>query len=326
MSVDAKKVLSYRQLVEKYKTWCENVSTNLLNLGYPSLLQQFRGFRKQEVVTVLARPGVGKSILTLNFVLNYLECSDEIALVLSHEMAEAGIAERVMQLKLQIEGELIEAGFIGKDELLIRRASEQDTHLRNLYVIADRLEVHDIPEYIAHIERVYGKPVGVVVNDHLGLLKNKYYPKGDYFTVTDNMVKLYGYAKDLNIGVINVSQVSREEAKKQEMTMAGGKGSSEIEQSSDFVIIFDDVTEHKASPHEINLLNEIRAHRQDHIYKLMRIDIGKNRRSGNREPVYVLFDTKTILIQEYNVDILSQRREKYDVTEISAQASIWQEG
>ena len=74
MSVDAKKVLSYRQLVEKYKTWCENVSTNLLNLGYPSLLQQFRGFRKQEVVTVLARPGVGKSILTLNFVLNYLEC------------------------------------------------------------------------------------------------------------------------------------------------------------------------------------------------------------------------------------------------------------
>lgn len=323
--VDVKKVLYYPELVKIYSEWCENTEVNLLNLGFPSLHKQFRNFRKKEVLTVLARPGVGKSILTLNFVLNYLECSDELAVVFSLEMAEAGIAERIMQLKLQIEGALIEAGFIAKDELLMRKATEQNTHLENLVVVPSRIDVHDIPSYIDHIQTENGRPVGMILNDHLGLLRNKFYPKGDYFTTTDNMIKLYGYAKDLNIGIINVSQISREESKKMEISMAAGKGSGEIEQSSDFLIMFDEITERNASNYEHSLLAEIAAHKQEKIFKLMRIDIGKNRRMNAKDPIYALFDTKTILIQEYDVDILSQRREVYakKAEDISKQSELW---
>ena len=50
------------------------------------------------------------------------------------------------------------------------------------------------------------------------------------------MTKLYSHAKELDIAVINLSQVSRSDVKGNEarLSLFSGKGSGEVENSSDF--------------------------------------------------------------------------------------------
>lgn len=301
------KILSYGDLIKIYQKYCNNIDNNTLNLGYPSLERAIRNFRKQELLTVLARSGVGKSILTLNFILNYLEKAKEIALVFSLEMSDFSIAERIMQVKLSAEGEHIEKQFINNNKFMIDVAHEYEKSLSLLKIVPDRIDIHDIPEYVSYIANKFGTPVGIILTDHLGLLRNRVYQKDTYNRVSANMVMLYNYAKDLNVGIINVSQIGREDAKKESITLYSGKESGEIENSSDFVVSFETVLPDTKDMNESYMLDMVRATNNDKLYRLIKLTILKNRRSSNFDNViYVLLNTKTIQIFEYDETVLKR--------------------
>jgi len=303
-SISKGRVLSYEELVSIYKDYCVNVHINKINLGFPTLHSNFRSLRKQELLTILAKSGVGKSIIALNFAINFIECSDEIALIFSMEMSDFGIAERLMQIKLRMAGELIEKGFITKDPDLEYRALNGTVKFNNLLVVPDPLEIHQIPHYKKHIEETYKKKVGLIVCDHVGLLRNMFFPKGDYVTVTENMKTLYQYAKTLNVAIINVSQISREAAKQSQIGLHGGKGSGEIENSSDFVISVSAVTNNTLDGDESDKLAMIRAAGKQGLYRLLRIVTEKNRRGSESQNTYALFNTESIIVQEFSPDLL----------------------
>ena len=226
-------ILSYKDLIRIYKKYCKGIDSNVIHVGYPTLHGKIRGLRKQELMTIQALTGVGKSILLLNFILNFLNTSNELALIFSLEMADFGIAERIMQIRLKIEGELIEKGFISEDKSMIDDAEAQEKFLNRLHIVAKRVDVHEIPEYVRELVAKERVPVGLIGCDHVSILKNKYHPRDEYGRITDNMVKLYDYSKDLNVAILNVSQMARG---KLSSDLQAGKGSGEVENSSDFLI------------------------------------------------------------------------------------------
>lgn len=303
--IDKNKVLSYDELVDIYSNYCNNINVNKVNLGYPTLEKNIRNFRKQEVLTVLAKSGVGKSILTLNCALNYIEASEEIALILSLEMSDFSIAERTMQIKLKLDGKLIEDAFVEKDFNIISNAKECKDKMNNLKIVPYRMSVQDIPEYVTFVTKKFRKNVGLIICDHVGLLKNTDFKRDPYNRVTDNMQRMYNYSKDLNVAIISVSQVGREDARKDNINLFSGKESGEVENSSDFVISFEVVSTSKDTT-ELNMLNQIS---ESHLpYRLMKINILKNRRGSSYDPLYALFDTRTVIISEYHNNLLIKQK------------------
>jgi len=301
--IDKTKILSYGDMLDVYHNYCANLHTNIINLGYPLLESKIRNLRKQELITVLAQPGVGKSILTLNFVLNYLEKSEEIALVFSLEMSAFSILERTVQRKFLMAGEDVEKAFVSKDASTLGVIEKGHALLENFKVVPHRIDVKDIPEYVAYTARVYKKSVGLIVCDHVGLLQNSDYKQNAYARTTDNMQKLYNYSKDLNVGVINVSQIGREDSRKGKIDIFSGKESGEVENSSDYVISFEPVPKDTTFTDEVLMLSAIRASGKPFL--LMKINFLKTRRGGaDKSPVYALFDTRTIVISEYDSMLL----------------------
>ena len=165
-------------------------------------------------------------------------------------------------------------------------------------VINQRLDVNDIPNIIRQTEKQRNKKVSLLIIDHVSILKNRDFTRDPYGRITDNMVKLYDMAKYLNLAVINVSQISREEGKKDSLTVYAGKESGEVENSSDFLVAIELVNSNTTRENEVGMIEAIRRYKPGR-YCLMKLTFLKTRRN-KIEPLYVLFDTKTILMHEYN--------------------------
>lgn len=294
-------IYDYKRLLNNYKTYCSNVTDNIIDLGFPALQRSFRGLRKQELMTIIAKSGIGKSILTMNLICNYLLRSKELAVIFSLEMSAFSITERLLQLALLEKGEDIEEAFVKQDKQLISNAESVTNYDKKLFIVPARIDVAEIPDYIDTIEKEIKNKVGLVGIDYVGLLNNKYYPGDEYYRISDNMRRLYGYAKQLNVGIINVSQVSREDAK-QGLGLHSAKGSGEVENSSDFLITFEEVTQATLDDAELAMLHFVQKSKKP--YRLMKIVTKKTRRGQPNQSIYALLDTETVTVVEYDVSIL----------------------
>jgi replicative DNA helicase len=115
------------------------------------------------------------------------------------------------------------------------------------------------------------------------------------------MTKLYSYAKELDIAVINLSQVSRSDVKGNEngLSLFSGKGSGEVENSSDFYLTLEKVIENNKTEKEI--LEKLDLVKRNPNLDLLKLTIHKNRR-GKKGIVYVTFNRKNLRIKEFNAN------------------------
>jgi len=298
-------------LTDCYIDYAKNIDKKKINIGFPLLDEQMRGLRVQELLTVVAGTGIGKSALALNFLLNFVKKTNELTVLFSLEMSSIGIGERIFQIEMDKFGFEIENGFIKQDKKFIENCRGLKGSLNNLVIITNRIEVHSIPEYIKTIQNLRNDKVRLVCVDYLGLMDNNYFQKDEYLRVTDNMKKLYSYAKTENIAIINLSQTSRADVKDRNgnagLSLYSGKGSGEVENSSDFFITLEKIELEISGKMEQGLINKINAvlyYNEKHSTEsgeidLMKLVIHKNRR-GKKGVIYVTFNRKNLRIKEYN--------------------------
>lgn len=290
-------------LTDCFLDYANNIESRKIDLGFPELDKQIRGLRTQELLTVVAPTGIGKSALALNFLMNFVKSNDELTVLFSLEMSEVGIAERLFQIEFDLFGLEVEYNFIKKDSLFIQKCRELKQSLNNLVIVNKRIDVYSIPNCVKVLEKIKRKKVRLVCVDYIGLMKNKDFIQNEYLRITDNMTKLYSYAKELDIAVINLSQVSRSDVKGNEngLGLFSGKGSGEVENSSDFYLTLESVNESiKNTSDEIEKLNYIKS---NDFLDLLKLTIHKNRR-GKKGIIYVTFNRKNLRIQEFDKDNL----------------------
>ena len=298
-------------LTDCYIDYAENIEKRKIDFGFPLLDKEIRGLRTGELLTFVSATGIGKSALALNLLMNFAKKTDELTVLFSLEMSETGIGERIFQIELDKFGYEIENGFVKQDKKFIDNCRNLKKSLNNLVIITNRIEIHSIPDYIKIIEEIKEKKVRLICVDYLGLMDNKLFPKDEYLRITDNMKKLYSYAKTLDIAIINLSQTSRIDVKGNNngLNLYSGKGSGEVENSSDFFItlekvnIDDGLTSHK-SQELINKINAVRLYNEKYSKEKGELDflklvIHKNRRS-KKGTIYITFNRKNLRIKEFN--------------------------
>jgi len=214
-------------------------------------------------------------------------------------MSEVGIAERLFPIEFDVFGQEVENNFVKKDNSFIVKCRGLKQSLNDFVIVNKRIDVHSIPGCIKVIEKIKGKKVRLVCLDYIGLLKNKHFEQNEYSRITDNMSKLYSFAKELDIAIINLSQTSRVDVKGNEngLSLFSAKGSGEVENSSDFYLTLEKVIDNsKNTTDEIAKLNSVK---KDPNLDLLKLTLHKNRR-GKKGIIYITFNRKNLKIKEFN--------------------------
>ena len=288
-------------LVDAMVEFTDDIDSKKIDLGFPLLHAELRGLRVQELLTVIAGAGVGKSALNLNFMLNYAKATGELTILFSLEMSKVGIGERIFQIELDKYGYEVEKNFVANDEVFINQCRGLHSSLKNFILVTKRIDVHQIPVYVKIIEVMMGKKARLVGVDYIGLMGNHLFPKDEYARTTDNMIKIYSYAKELDVGILNLSQTSRADIKYGEaLTIHSGKSSGEVENSSDFVITLEVVLDDTRSVDEQGILSWLETYctAKNEALDLMRMTTQKNRRE-KKQIIYVILNRKNLRMTEY---------------------------
>jgi replicative DNA helicase len=209
--------------------------------GLKDLDELTGGFQAGNFVVIAARPAMGKSALVANIAEHVaLEKGRPVALF-SLEMSEAELAQRFISVRTKIKMDQLRNGGFARDKWpkILSAANElskaqlwiddsSDLSLLELRAKARRL----------HLQEKSRGGLGLVVVDYLQLMRPEDHSRGRVEQVGQISRGLKILARELEVPVIGVSQLSRapELRKPPEPMLSDLRESGQIEQDADLVI------------------------------------------------------------------------------------------
>lgn len=212
-----------------------------LTTGFNGLDNLLAGLQKSDLIILAARPSLGKSALGLNFALNAALHNKTPVGIFSLEMSKDQIIDRLI------------AGISGVDLWKLRTGKLSAQGVDNDFTkIQQALSVlSDIPIYIddtfsttvlqmkSMARRLQTeKGLGLIVVDYLQLMEPLNLQASPVQQVSENSRALKGLARELNIPVLVLSQLSRavEQRSPQVPRLSDLRQSGSIEQDADVVL------------------------------------------------------------------------------------------
>jgi replicative DNA helicase len=197
------------------------------------------GFQNAHLIIVAARPSMGKSALALQFALAGAQSLNGLAVaVFSLEMSREELSMRILCSEARIDLVRMKRGFLGRDEWgLILDAGARLENLPMLIDDTSSLSVLDVRTRVQRLQRQRG--VGMIVIVYLQLLSSTGRRKENrQQEVSEISRELKILAKDLNIPVIALSQLSRdvEQRNPPVPVLSDLRDSGAIEQDADLVM------------------------------------------------------------------------------------------
>ena len=214
-----------------------------LKTGLNDFDKKIGGLHKSDLIIVAGRPSMGKTAFATNIASNICNKKKKEnktnVLFFSLEMSSEQLATRILSELSQISSEGIRTGNLSKTDFeKIVRASEK---LKDLSLFIDdspALTISSIRTRSRRLKRKKG--LDLIIIDYLQLIS------GESKNLNDNRVKeisditrgLKAIAKELNIPVVALSQLSRkvEEREEKRPQLADLRESGSIEQDADLVV------------------------------------------------------------------------------------------
>ena len=214
-----------------------------ISTGYDRINQITQGFKGGEMIIVAARPSVGKTALCLNFAYRIATRSKKAVAIFSLEMSKEQLFNRLVAISSCVSAKDINSG-------RIRTASDRLKVMNGIKEIANsKIYIDDTPsiklnDIIAKATKLqaHEPDLGLIVVDYLGLVSIATKGKGidnRQEEVRRISLALKALARDLNIPVIAVSQLSRavEQRDSKRPMMSDLRDSGNIEQDADIVML-----------------------------------------------------------------------------------------
>jgi replicative DNA helicase len=205
--------------------------------GYNSLDNFLGGFQRSDLVVLAGRPSMGKTSLALNIARNAAVEHNACVALFSLEMSRESLVERLVASEASVNTRKIHLGLRTHDEE--KRVMDAIGILSEAPIYIDDSPQMRVIEMRSKAKRLhFEQPINLIIVDHLGLIQ------GD--TRNDNRVQEVSYitrslkvlAREMNVPVIVVSQLSRatemRESRKPQLSDLRDSGS--IEQDADVVI------------------------------------------------------------------------------------------
>jgi replicative DNA helicase len=209
--------------------------------GFRDLDELTGGFQKGNLIIVAARPSMGKSALVTNIAENASLGGHPVALF-SLEMSQTELAQRFVASQAKIDGDALRKGKVKKDRWPAVLRAAQELSEAPLW-IDDSSDIN-ILELRAKARRLHGKAMaqngeglGLVIVDYLQLLRANDSRDGRVEQVSQMSRGLKVLARELDIPVIAVSQLSRavESRNPPRPQLSDLRESGQIEQDADLV-------------------------------------------------------------------------------------------
>ena len=237
-----KEVVTLKELIQPELDRLEQVVHNKgvttgISSGFKNFDQMTSGFHDSDLVIIAARPSMWKTAFVLNLALNAAVKQNKGVLVFSLEMSNSQIFQRFLAIEAKIPLAKIRNGFIDEHEWgqlgiasgKLANSNVQIADVPNVTV----LEIRAMSRRI----KAAGK-LDMILIDYLQLIKGV--GKGDnrQQEISDISRSLKGIARELNVPVIALSQLSRapEQRADRRPMLSDLRDSGAIEQDADMVV------------------------------------------------------------------------------------------
>ncbi len=212
-------------------------STRGVATGIKNLDLRIGGFQPQELVVLAARPSVGKTSLALNIAAyNAVRLKKPVG-VFSLEMSREQLAERVISSEASIEADKLRSGYLSLDDWqalaqVTNRLSEAPLYIDDAAGLT-ALEIRAKAKRLAVTAKVE-----LLIVDYLQLAASGEKVESRVLEVAQITRMLKNLARELNVPIIVVSQLSRdiEKRDRKKPQLSDLRESGAIEQDADIVI------------------------------------------------------------------------------------------
>ena len=291
-------IYDHVKMREEYQEYAKNLSASKVFTGFAGLDSKMNGIRPGEVVTILAPTNTGKSALALNLLYNSAKQDEGLVFYFSTELSNNDVYERFVQLHFNYSVQQVETIYAqNQDDSEIVKIIET---VQNIYCVIKKLSPVDIPKFVQFISEQTGKKARLIIVDHLqGLKLPKSINKAE--ALDDTMQYLKEVAINTKLPIILTAHVSREQAKAKELNIYSGKGSGEIENSSQILFTLENFRELPEDCKPDIPINIFTDHNNNKI-ELLRLTAHKTKRGKYRE-TWLMLDNVSLKMEELNLTI-----------------------
>ena len=285
--VERKKSSNLTEIQKIMNNCLEKIKNNLgkseltgTSIGYSAIDRVTSGFQNGDLIILAARPGVGKTAIAINFLLNAArdivlrkKADKEKVVMFSLEMGQEQIGRRLISLVSNVDGSKLRTSNLSQSELdFVSAACNEISSLPILIDDTSDLSIIDIQSKLKQLNNEY--TIKLVVVDYLQLLKPPRTPGQQQnrqveISTISRMLKLF--ARQIKAPIIALAQLSRAIEKRgdnKEPMLSDLRESGAIEQDADlvtFLYVPEINNSNEKSPSKINIQYHIATHRNGAI-------------------------------------------------------------
>ncbi|MBR2503062.1 MAG: replicative DNA helicase, partial [Oscillospiraceae bacterium] len=209
--------------------------------GFSYLDKMLTGMGKSDLIILAARPGMGKTSFVLNIATNVAQRNIPVA-IFSLEMTREQLTSRMISATAHIDSQIMRSGNIQMDEWdNISRAVGEISDLPIYLDDTSNITVSDIKAKVRRLnQNPENEPIGMIIIDYLQLMSTGKRTESRVQEISEITRNLKIMAKELNVPLIVLSQLSRSAEKGQgrdaRPALSDLRDSGSIEQDADVVL------------------------------------------------------------------------------------------
>jgi replicative DNA helicase len=207
--------------------------------GFKDLDEKTGGFQRGNLIVLAARPSMGKSALVANIAENAVLAGHAVALF-SLEMSESELAQRFVASQARVKGEDLRRGKVAEDRW--PKILEACQRLSDAPLYVDDSSDTGVLEIRSKCRRLHSQVeggLGLIIVDYLQLMRSEGRIESRVEQVSQMSRGLKGLARELDVPVIALSQLSRaveQRGGEKKPVLSDLRESGAIEQDADLVM------------------------------------------------------------------------------------------
>lgn len=205
--------------------------------GYTDLTYLTKGWQPSDLIIVAARPAMGKTSFVLSLIRNASQ-SGSPAAMFSLEMSELQLTQRLVLMESEVDSHRYKTATLGNGEIDYLESKRKVLEAQAIHIDdTPALSLVDLRAKSRRMKQQYG--IGLIVVDYLQLMASGRNERGNREQEISYISRgLKVIAKELNVPVIALSQLSRECEKRPDKRpiLSDLRESGAIEQDADMVL------------------------------------------------------------------------------------------
>lgn len=195
------------------------------------------GFQKGDLIILAARPSMGKTALALNFALNAAQSAQGAIALFSLEMPCEQLAMRMLSAKAKVPGEKLRKGMVSAEDWEKLKEANQELKMQKFFIDdTPGIKINDMMNNCRKLKNENG--LYLVIVDYIQLISTNGKSESRQQEVAEISRKLKAMARELNVPVIALSQLSRsvESRNDKKPMLSDLRESGSLEQDADMVL------------------------------------------------------------------------------------------